>query len=414
MRPSCGVVPGTINEIARHSTSLRAMGTVTLTHVASVYRSLGGVESVLRHHHEVDESRGLDSRFVVLCEPADSPVPRIAFLDLHSRRSVREARRRFRAAMAPRPPAVAVYHTMWGMGFLADLDGADKRIVLVHGETPDLRRLAQSRAPWIDGFLCVNERLRELVRSYVPAFDAGRVGVVPYPVLPPFAAPAKAPLPGRPLRVGFCGRLVRVQKRVDRLPGLCAHLEQSGVAFQLEFLGEGPDRLRLERELAARWPVCFHGRQSGEKYWRVLDGWDVIVFVSDFEGTPIALLEALSRGVIPLYPEIGSGGDSYVRKVRAELLYPAWDLPKAAAALARLCQLPAPEIEALRQRCQDAVAGHLGESYIAQFCSFVREILARPRIAQPTFPRRPWPTEYFSLRAVARLAEWRRAWFGWR
>jgi glycosyltransferase involved in cell wall biosynthesis len=299
------------------------------------------------------------------------------------------------------------------MGFLADLDAAGRRMVLVHSQTPDMERLVRSRAPWTDGFLCVNERLQELVRAYLPAYEPTRVGVVPYPVLPPFAPPPKTPLAGRPLRIGFCGRLVRVQKRVDRLPLLCAELDRLGVRYGLELLGDGPDRPLLEKAFTGRAPVVFHGRKSGEDYWRLLDGWDAIVFVSDFEGTPIAMLEALSRGVIPLYPEIGSGGDAYVRHLRTDLLYPAWDLAQAATALARLSQMPASEVEDLRRRCQATVEGHLGESYIAHFCAFVQEINARPPIARDTFPRRPWPVEHLSLGNIARLAEWKRALLGW-
>src|ERR1041385_1624335 len=297
------------------------MPVIKLAHLTPVFRSMGGVESVLRHHHSIDQSQGIDSRFIVYFDHDRDPVARLRSLEYHPGTTLRQARQRFADAIGQVPPEIALYHGMWGLPFMVDLDGAARRILMLHGDVPDMERELRLRSGWVDGVLCVNDPLRRFVHRCLPALAGERVGVVPYPVLPPFAAPAKAPRQGLPLVLGFCGRLIIEQKRVDRLGALCAGLNQAGLPYRFEFLGEGPERARLEQQFPDRARFIFHGRKSGAEYWRILDGWDVIVFVSDYEGTPIAMLEALHRGVVPLYPRVGSGGDDYVRSLEHDLLY---------------------------------------------------------------------------------------------
>ena len=132
--------------------------------------------------------------------------------------------------------------------------------------------------------------------------------------------------------------------------------------------------------------MVFHGRRSGPEYWRVLEGWDALVYVSDVEGLGLALLEGMSVGVLPLYPRIGGGGEPYVARVRPDLLYSPGDHDHLAAVLRGLVQAPAADVEALRARCRDAVAPHLGDAYPAAFARVVGGLLAAP----PRAPRPRW------------------------
>jgi glycosyltransferase involved in cell wall biosynthesis len=379
-----------------------------LTHFYPAFCGMGGVESVLRHHYERDDTQGTESRFVVYHEAGTEPRPRVSFLDIAPRTTIREARRRLEAAVAQGPPEVAVYHGMWGMPYFADLDRAKRRILMLHGDVPDMDGLVRSRGPWVDGILCVNKPLRQFVGRCLPQLEAERIGVVPYPVFPPFPASARAPLGERPCVLGFCGRLVVEQKRVDRLPALCAHLDQMGLAYRLEFLGEGPERAWLERQFPDRAKFIFHGRQSGEAYWRILTSWDAILFVSDYEGTPIAMLEALSMGVVPIYPRIGSGGDAYAEGLCTDLLYEPGDWEAMASTIRELVRLRPEDLESLRHRCQRAVAHHLGENYLSQFARFVRQIKSGSRVSEDTFPQRPWPLDDLSFTWIARIGAVRR------
>src|SRR6185503_10161658 len=379
-----------------------------LTHLAQVFRSMGGVESVLRHHHQADAGQKIESQFVVYQEDASTAVERVVFLGLDQRCSIHRARMKMKAAVAQASPEVAVYHSVWGMSYWADLDGAQRRILVLHSDFPGLEESLRPRGGLIEGLLCVSEVLRQKVAEWLPHLGADWVGLLHYPVLPRVKASSKPPLNNRSLVIGFCGRLMFEQKRVERLPALCARLDQAGLDYRFEFLGDGPERGWLETRLADPLKFVFHGRKAGDDYWHQLDRWDAIAFVSDFEGTPIALLEAMSMGVIPIYPRINSGGDAVVAAVGPELLYEPEDFGHVAAFLGEFGKWSQDQVDGLRSRCQQAVSPYLGANYITEFAAFVGRVGAAPRISQEQISRPPWPIEHLPLNWVARLGLFRR------
>lgn len=281
---------------------------------------------------------------------------------------------------------MVVYHTTWGWPYFDDLFPPGRRILYLHSDTPGLDEQLQTRAHWADGFACVNDRIAERVMQARPDLSPDRLLRVLYPIDPPAAMPGPARPWGSPLRLGFCGRLAHEQKRIDRIPELVNRLNASGIQYQLEFLGDGPERAWLESQLPDRKRFVFHGRKSGAEYWDILSSWDALLFVSDYEGTPIALLEAMAAGVIPIHPAIGSGGDRYAAEVDPLLAYPAGDLNALAALISDLARWPTARIEIVRRRAIDRVHGHASAVYRATFAGFLRHIAN-----QPPFPDAPCP-----------------------
>jgi glycosyltransferase involved in cell wall biosynthesis len=270
----------------------------------------------------------------------------------------------------------------------------------------------QTRAHWADGFACVNDRIAERVMQARPELSPDRLLRVLYPIDPPADLPRPARPWGSPLRLGFCGRLAHEQKRVDRIPELVSRLEAAGIDYRLEFLGDGPERSWLETRLPDRKRVVFHGRKSGAEYWNIVSSWDALLFVSDYEGTPIALLEAMAAGVIPIHPAIGSGGDRYAVDVDPLLAYPAGDLTALAAVITELVQWPATRVETIRSRASDRVHGHASAVYRATFARFLRHIASQPPLPRRPLPTRPPGMDWLSFGATRRLMEWRRRWKG--
>ncbi len=365
------------------------MNRIRLTHIFSHFRTLGGVESVLRHHLHRDGPQGIDSSILALFEPGGPVAERVTGLGLTWRHTIASARRRLAAARID-PSTTVVYHNAWGLPFLADLDRAQRRLSLLHSDLPQIRLILKSQPGLVDGLLCVSDTLQAEARNAWPDLASDRIGLVPYPIAPPGDPPARRPLAARPIVCGFVGRVVREQKRVDRLPQLCQALDQSGLDYRFEILGDGPDRVRLERQFQGHPQVLFHGRQQGADYWRILGRWDVVVFVSDYEGLPIALLEALSQGVLPIYPRIGSGGDRYAARVGEDFLYPSGDFSRVPTLLRGLQTAAPATVEALRAASRQLAAPHQGEAYERTFSDFVRSIGERPRISAETFSARPF------------------------
>lgn len=382
-----------------------------LLHCWTHLRSLGGVQTVLRRHLQRDPLAGIKSSAVIFFEREPKielpPSTRITSLGLRWYHSGRILRRRFARDSGVRDGVgkCCVYHDLWALPTLADLDSAGRRIGLLHGHRGGAAELLRRCDGLLDGILCVSEATAALARDCLPSLSRERVRWIPYPLDAPVGMPHRSSRPGNELVLGFSGRIQSPQKRVERLPEIARELKTAGVPHRWEFLGDGPARDSLVKQFsAAGISVRFHGIQTGEDYWKTLAGWDAVVFASDHEGLPIALLEALSQGVVPLVPNVDNGGRDYARKVAAELIYPPADARGAAFALQWLHGQHLETRHMLSARAQDAVALHRDDAYDRTFRSFVSLLATEPRLsAGGAQARRPHWGEWFPLGLLGRL-----------
>ena len=120
------------------------------------------------------------------------------------------------------------------------------------------------------------------------------------------------PIPAEPARLSdtfrlvFVGRLVEPQKRAtDVARALCAAARQiPGVEAWMA--GDGGSRPNIEKLLAENTDlggrVRLLGRIENAKIYETLKECHALVLLSDFEGLPIAVLEAMATGVVPDLP----------------------------------------------------------------------------------------------------------------
>ena len=379
-----------------------------MTHVFTHFRSLGGVESVLRRLAARDVSPSPENRTLSLFERGTFTPTTVSGLGLTGLSSPAGARRRLLASLTRHPRrGVWVYHNGWGAPFLAGADGAERRLAVLHSDWPGLDAWLTGQRGSFDGVLAVSRPLLELAAHRL-ALPPERLGWLPYPIDPPAAAPPHRSATGpRPLVAGYCGRVTVEQKRLDRLPDLAGRLQAAGLDVRWEILGDGPHR----DQLAARLPPgsVFHGRQSGPAYWRVLDQWNVRIFTSDYEGLPISLLEGFARGALAVFPRIGSGGDDYVGRIAPDLLYRPGDPNDAVRALRWLAAQSADQLEDLRRRAQLLSTAHTGDAFERAFDGHLAAIGKMPRIstAQADRPRWTWWLPFALLRRLPAGSRWR-------
>ncbi|MBM3835346.1 MAG: glycosyltransferase family 4 protein [Verrucomicrobia bacterium] len=366
------------------------MNRIGLTHFFTFFSKLGGVETLLKSHLANDGQWGIDSQVFAFFEPKTVAHPRVTGLGLTWRDCVRSARWKYQRRISSLKASVAFYHNFWGIPFIADLDGAARRVALLHSDWPGMEDTLRAQRGLVDGVLCVNEVLRSQVLEGIPGLAPERVAVVPLPIAPPNITPKRRSWRDQPIVCGFSGRVVKEQKRIDLLPQLCRKLDDVGLDYVFEVLGSGPEQSWLEQQFNNNPKVRIHGRKAGDEYWRTLAGWDVIVFMSDYEGLPISLLEALSLGIVPIYPRIRSGGDAYAQKIKEDFLYEPGDFERVARVLSELTKTSDEEIGALRAACQRLAEPHLGDSYIRCYAEFVRQIVAWPRNSPIDLPSRPF------------------------
>jgi glycosyltransferase involved in cell wall biosynthesis len=119
-----------------------------------------------------------------------------------------------------------------------------------------------------------------------------------------------------PLRIIYVGRLVEQQKRVFDLPRIMEVLERRGVPATLTVVGGGEDRRALEslaNPSVERGAIRFTGVLSNSEIARELRAHDALILTSEYEGFPLAVLEAMAWGCIPVVTAIRSGIPELVR-----------------------------------------------------------------------------------------------------
>lgn len=378
---------------------------IRLLHVCPWVRSIGGVETLLARHAKADRAHEFDARQVALFDrtPAgpDEPYSTQAFSWRTPPRTIRQAMARTFASHAG---SIITYHNAWGMPWFADVDCSRRRIACLQDSVTHFGPLLPGLAGIVDGVTCLSEAAASSIRAGLPDLPPDRVAVLPLPIVPPPGLSVARPEQSEWI-IGCAGRLVRAQKRWDRLVPFVEELRQLGVRYRIEVISDGPLRPWLEQRLGGDPAIRFIGWQDSSHYWQRLQTWDATVSFTDHEGGPIVLLEAMAAGVIPLYPAIGGSlGDDYAARIDPRCYYPAGDPRAAARALQVLLSAPRSEVASMRERAQALALPHKAEAYDHAFSQFVRHIAELPRISrEPDGKRKPRLTDWLPLGLLTRV-----------
>jgi hypothetical protein len=128
------------------------------------------------------------------------------------RTNIHQARKTFRKKVSTSNQGIAIYHNLWGIHFLSDLEQTHRRIGILHSYWPNLENQLPRMSGYLDGILCVSRPLAELVSDSIPSLNPDRIREIPYPVEKPnhvSASNSPLPLKGRPIRIGIVGSVWR-------------------------------------------------------------------------------------------------------------------------------------------------------------------------------------------------------------
>lgn len=371
-----------------------------LVHVSPRVQARGGVEALHRHHRKWN----VRQHFVALFDREPEPAADYTNVNATWRMPLWKLRRAFARAMTPHAGGVVIYHHLWGLPLFHDVDGAERRIVNCLGMPSYHEAELRASRGLVDGAMGITPSLEPCWRETLPELREGRCAILPMPVEAPAAVGRGRCESGGEMVIGYAGRLERRHKRVDRLPEFLRELKARGRRFRFEVLGDGVWRERLERETGNA--VTFHGWTSKEEFWRVMSGWDAVVFFSEMEGGPLALLEGCAVGAIPFFPAIGGSlGDLCAPKVDARCHYPAGDMRALAKAVDDVLGQTVEGIAAARDRARNAVAGYGVGEYERAFLAFAEEMRALPRISKRR-RRRSRILDALPLGLATRLTPW--------
>ncbi len=262
------------------------------------------------------------------------------------------------------------------------------RIGVIQSHDPAPYAMARQFASCIDLMVGVSAEICRHLRS-LPDFSRCRIEQIPYGI--PFGPPVErlVLLPDQPLRVVYLGRLIEEQKRVSRLVELVKLLEQRELNCRFSFVGSGPELTRMKSALAGSSNVEFYGEIPNTEVPRLLAAHDIFVLLSDYEGLPLSLLEAMGQGVVPVISDLESGIRDVV-KDDCGIRVPVGDVRAAAEVISALAH-DRRRLNALSAAASTHARGNFSSERMALRYLQAVDTLATTPVAWPSVVSIPTP-----------------------
>lgn len=300
---------------------------------------LGGTYTVFTQLRRGLAPYGMELRWLGLCHDAGDIDPTLADeemlgtrIDAAASSDGREIARRLAAVIAAERfdgVIVNVLSDRFQTNIVRYLPPEILRFMVVHNITPGTYAAARAIRPHVHATICVCGRARDdLVERH--GFPADRTYVIPNAVaLNDFpAANRLRRAASEGLRLLFLGRIEDSSKGVLWLPEIFA---RSPGSARLTIAGDGPDLSRLRAALLAHSPrITFMGAVGIEAVPRLMASHDIFLMPSRYEGLPMALLEAMAAGCVPIASALRGVTDMVVDDGVNGLLFPVGDRKQAA------------------------------------------------------------------------------------
>lgn len=226
-------------------------------------------------------------------------------------------------------------------------------IGVLHADDRAYYELASSNFLRSSALVAVSRRIAQRVSRELPVDSRAQVATIPCGI-PMTGAAARQPQTPGPLRLISVGRLDDYQKRSLDLIRVAISLRQRGVAYTFDIVGDGPERQRLATMIdggGLQQSVRLLGWLSQEKVARALDGSDVLLMTSNFEGMPVAVMEALRAGCAVVSSRVSGVEDLENDALAKECLriFPVGDIEAATSLVLDVARLHVPSrVEAAR------------------------------------------------------------------
>lgn len=204
----------------------------------------------------------------------------------------------FREALGRLPAGVPVIVSDDPDVWHAAVQRADRNPVIgvLHADEDKYYRLARDYGQFTAMLVAVSSRIASKAAAVSPE---SKLAIIPCGIAVPTAPAAASRCGDGVLRLIWVGRIDEHQKRVSDLVRIGGELLRRGVDFELQIVGDGPDRSALHN-LAARAGLAdrfvWSGWSAPAHVRVILRQSDVLLMPSNFEGMAVVVMEALAEG----------------------------------------------------------------------------------------------------------------------
>ena len=316
--------------------------------------------------------------------------------------------RRLHAAI-PVGEGILVANDLLELAMASACDCGRAVVHVLHADTDYYYDLAARHDDVVDAFVVYGRTMERRLKERLP-HRSNDIYFLPYGM--PDPPRRRTPVSGK-LRMLFAGRLEHRQKGVLDLPSIDRILAERGVEVQWTIVGSGPD----EETVRHAWTssrVSFLGTKTQVEVMDIASEHDVFVLPTRWEGVPVALLEAMSVGLVPVVSRVESGVVEILDDGITGFMPPVGDCAAFAEAIATL-HANRQKLESMSAAATAYVQEHHDvrqrtDAYQALFAQYKR--LKRPRTRQGALPYgsrldSPWlpNTAVRAVRSVIRRAK---------
>ncbi len=186
---------------------------------------------------------------------------------------------------------------------------------------------------------------------------------------------------------------------------------RSAAAISLDVYGDGESRAALARSIRDDADIRLHGHVPHAR--KKLRDASFALFTAHSEGFPLALVEAMAAGCVPIAYDIDYGPAEIIRHRRNGYLVSAGNVEGLADAITEFVALPEWRRRRLRTRAIRATRGFTDEAVCAQWATALELALLRRALQQSPAARalvRRWPrlraAPALTLRPAASVLRW--------
>lgn len=188
-----------------------------------------------------------------------------------------------------------------------------KIISVIHNDNKSLFDAHMMLSEYIDKVFCVSNQIRIRMQE-IYNYDVKKYDFKEQPIEVDLSC-KKEQNTQKSIRIGYAARLVHQQKHADLLPNLIEKLEEQGINYLFQIAGEGECLEKIAdfiKENHLENKVLLLGRlpkSEMDSFWKRQD---VFVNISEYEGTSLSMLEAMSYGCVPVVTDVSGAGEFIV------------------------------------------------------------------------------------------------------
>lgn len=200
------------------------------------------------------------------------------------------------AKLLPDEKSVVIAHDWLELGMMSNLGLQNPVVQILHGNYGYYYELAKKHADSVDHFICVSPVIYKNLCELLP-LRKNEIHYCRFPVPPVPCTENKNEL----LQLFYCVRdLESDNKQFKLLPKINAELQSWGLPVHWTIIGDRISSEEIKKQMNQQQDINIYHQLDNAEVLKLLAGHHIFLLPSLKEGFPVAVVEAMKAGLVPL------------------------------------------------------------------------------------------------------------------